>query len=238
MAERKIEKALYGPSTLEVALGAVLGFAVGVVVACVYLVFKPVQRVATMPKEPVANVIYFTPGNESSTKARGWKEKQKAFLAGSEVTLNEEELNAWAATIGTPATNAPKPAAKPATPPPADKAKPAENQPFFSASAPNFRIIADKLQISAKCTLNYYGIASDVWVVATGRFERDGDRYRFNPETFYFGSCPMHKLPALGTFVRGPLVDTQKVPDDFRAAWAKITAISIEEGLMKVATAQ
>jgi hypothetical protein len=234
MAERKIEKALYGPSTLEVALGAVLGFGVGVVAACVYLVFKPVLRVSEIPKEPVAHVVYFKPGNESSTKSRGWQAKQKAFLAGNEVSLSEEELNAWGSTIGTPAQI--KPAAKPAAPPPGAKDKPAENLPFISASAPNFRIIADKLQISTKCTLNYYGLMQEVWVVATGRFEHDGDRYRFDPETFYFGSCPMHKLPALGALVRGPLLDTQKVPDDFRAAWAKITAISVENGLMKVAT--
>jgi hypothetical protein len=239
MAERNIEKALYGPSTLEVALGAVLGLAVGIVAACVYLVFKPVQRVSSMPKEPVPHTVYFTPGNESSAKSRGWKDKQKAFLAGNEVTLSEEELNAWAASIGTPASAAPaKPAAKPATPNPNDKKKPSESQPFFSASAPNFHIITDKLQISAKCTLNYYGIAKDIWVVATGRFERDGDRYRFDPETFYFGSCPMHKLPAMGSIVRSQLIDTQKVPDDFRAAWNKIAAISIEAGVMKVVTAQ
>ncbi|HET7536361.1 MAG TPA: hypothetical protein VFJ90_07900 [Candidatus Didemnitutus sp.] len=243
MAERKIEKALYGPSTFEVAVGAILGFAVGVVAACVYLVFKPVIRTPQMPKEPVAHTVYLVPGNENSTKAKAWQAKQKAFLTGSEVSLNEEELNAWAATIGTPAQNtpAPKPGPKPAAKPPAtekDKDKPAENQPFFSASAPNFRIISDKLQISAKCTLNYYGIATDVWVVATGRFERSGDHYRFDPETFYFGSCPMHKLPALGAIARTQLLDTQKVPDDFRAAWAKVTAISIEGGLMKVATAQ
>jgi hypothetical protein len=86
--------------------------------------------------------------------------------------------------------------------------------------------------------LNYYGISQEVWVVATGRFERSGDAYRFDPETFYFGSCPMHKLPAIGAFLRSQMLDTEKVPDDFRAAWAKITAISVENGVMKVATAQ
>ena len=38
MADKKLEKALYGPSMTEVALGAVLGLIVGVLAACVYLI--------------------------------------------------------------------------------------------------------------------------------------------------------------------------------------------------------
>src|SRR5688500_75518 len=65
MADKKIEKALYGPSTTEVALGAILGLAAGLLAACVYLVFRPVLQVKEMPKEDdvVRGAIYFIPGS-------------------------------------------------------------------------------------------------------------------------------------------------------------------------------
>ena len=45
MADKNIEKALYGPSYLEVALGAILGILIGVFAAGLYFVFKPVEKV-------------------------------------------------------------------------------------------------------------------------------------------------------------------------------------------------
>ena len=68
MADKKIEKALYGPSLTEVALGAVLGFIVGIVAACAYLVFKPVQQVLVMPEKAKQSisVVYYLPGSESN----------------------------------------------------------------------------------------------------------------------------------------------------------------------------
>ena len=79
MADKKLEKALYGPSMTEVALGAVLGLVIGVLGACVYLVFKPVALVKELPKEPLLSVVYYIPGNESNAKSKGWQAKQKQF---------------------------------------------------------------------------------------------------------------------------------------------------------------
>src|SRR5690242_8328134 len=101
MADKKLEKALYGPSVTEVALGAVLGLIAGVLVAVVYLVFKPVAQVKAMPKETLRSVVYYLPGNDSNAKSRGWQAKQKQFLAGTSVTVVEDELNAWSASVGT-----------------------------------------------------------------------------------------------------------------------------------------
>src|SRR6187431_338358 len=112
MADKKIEKALYGPSTTEVALGAILGLAAGLLVACVYLVFRPVLQVKDMPKEKdvVRGAVYFIPGSDNSTKGKTYAAKQKALIGGAPVELTEDELNAWSiATFGEPA----KPAAAP-----------------------------------------------------------------------------------------------------------------------------
>ena len=79
---KKIEKALYGPSTTEVALGALLGLIAGVLAACTYLVFKPVTQVKELPKEPIRGMLYYIPGADSNAKSRNWAAKQKQFVAG------------------------------------------------------------------------------------------------------------------------------------------------------------
>ncbi len=251
MADTKIQKALYGPSPWEVATGAVLGILLGVFGACVYLVIKPVEMVKLIPKEPVPNVVYFMPGQESLTKSRGWHAKQKTFVEGGEVLLSEEELNAWVAAGGTgggaPAAADKKPAAKPK---PADKkpthAKPATRtrprtspvlEGFVIPGTPNFKVVKDKrLQISFKCTLDYYGIGRDVWVVATGGFARDGQHFVFDPETFYFGSCPLHRMPLISQFVADRFVSALHIPDDLRAALDKMTSASFDGDLLKIST--
>ncbi len=234
MADKRIAKALYGPSTVEVALGALLGLLAGVLVACVYLVWKPVQKVNKLPAKDkiVAGAIYYIPGNENTVKGRDWQAKQKTLFAGGEVLLSEEELNAWAATLTAPP--APAPAKSGAKPKPGAAASNA----FLVPDAPNFRIVGDKLQIGFKCTLNYFGVTYDVIVHATGAFAKLDGRFEFEPETFYLGSCPLHKLPKMPAFFGSRLIAAEKVPDDVSVAWSKVSAIGVEGGLLKVATAK
>lgn len=234
MANKKIEKALYGPSTLEVALGAVLGLGLGVVVAAVYLVFKPVQTVKEPPKEVAKGVVYYLPGKIDGTKARAWQTKAATFVQGGQVVANEEELNAWAASLG--GAPAPKPGA-PAEKPKADDGKGgAAASEFLSASGLNFRVDGDKLHIAEKVVLNYYGVAKEVVFQASGTFVRGSENFVFKAETIHLGSCPVHVLPGVGGALTKALAAKAKVPDDFRAAWATITAMAVEGGLVKVTT--
>jgi hypothetical protein len=228
MAEnKKIEKALYGPSTTEVALGAFLGLVVGVVAACVYLVFKPVSTVREMPKEPVRGMLYYIAGSDSSTKGKSWSAKQKQFLAGTSVSLVEDELNAW--SVGTFGA-APRPAAKPASgaatapKPDGDKA----DDSIFQPGPPNFRIVDDKLQIGFKCVLNWYGLTHEVQVLTTGTFVKSGDRFVYQPDTVHLGSCPLHLLPAVSNLLFDHLVGKKKLPDDLKSAWLKLADVKIE----------
>lgn len=209
----------------EVALGAILGLVAGVLVACVYLVFKPVSQVKEMPAEDkiVKSMVYFIPGNESSAKSRGWRAKEKQILGSPTFTLDlvEDELNAWANTLAAPAP-APKPGA------PADAAKPAGDG-IFNPGKPNFKVIAgNKLQISAKCVLNWYGLTKEVTVIATGTFAKSGDTVSFAAETLHLGSCPVQLLPSLGAPLMSHLIARTKVPDELRAAWAKLDSVTIE----------
>lgn len=224
MADKKVEKALYGPSTTEVALGAVLGLLVGVVCACVYLVFKPVLPVKELPKESAVGTVYYLAGRNDGAKSRAWQSKLSTFINGGGVVVNEDELNAWAASLG----GAPA-AAKPGPKAPA-------NDDFLSASGLNFRIEGERLQIGQKVLLNYYGISKEVVMQATGRFARNGEAFIFAPDQVYLGSCPLHVIPGAAGKLVGALVAKQKVPDDFRAAWAKISGIAIEGGLLQVTT--
>jgi len=251
MADRNIEKALYGPSYLEVAFGAVLGILLGVFAAALYFGFKPVEKVLTMPKEPVANVVYFIPGKDSAARAKGWQAKQKTFVAGGEVMLREEELNAWGETLSdykpvdpkVPKNAKPVVPAKPGTPAkPVVPAKPGDpvveeaQDAFFAVGAPNFSIKEGRLQIALICKLNYYGIGSDVWVKTTGRFSRSGDTYKFIPAEFYFGSCPLHLIPAAATFAENRLLAELKITDDILLAWSKTSLITIEGDQLKIIT--
>lgn len=234
MAEnKKIAKALYGPSTTEVALGAFLGLVVGVVAACVYLVFKPVSTVREMPKEPVRGMLYYLAGGDSSTKGRTWSTKQKQFYAGTSVSLVEDELNAWAiATFGAAPRPAPKPpAGAPVAPKPNGEKT---DDSIFQPGTPNFRIVDDKLQIGFKCMLNWYGLTHEVQVLTTGSFVRSDDRFVFKPETVYLGSCPLHLLPAVSTLLFDHLSGKKQLSDDFKSAWVKLTDVKIEGSTLKL----
>ena len=220
MADKKLEKALYGPSTAEVALGAGLGLLVGVVCACVYLVFKPVQPVKELPQEPAVGTVYYLAGRSDGSKARAWSSKLAAFTGGGSVVATEEELNAWAGSLG---------GAKPGEKAPASDA-------FLSASGLNFRIDGGRLQIGQKVLLNYFGLSKEVQFQTTGGFVRQGDGVVFVPDTLHLGSCPLHVVPGAGGLLRKALLAQQKLPEDFRAAWAKVADLKVEDGLLKVTT--
>lgn len=210
----------------EVALGAILGLIAGVLVACVYLVFKPVSQVKEMPAEDKIqkSVVYFIPGNESSAKSRGWQAKQKQILGNPTFTLDlvEDELNAWANTL-----TAPAPAPKPGAPAGAAPAPAVDG--IFNPGKPNFKVVTgNKLQLSAKCVLNWYGLTKEVTVIATGTFAKSGNTVGFSPETLYLGSCPVHLLPAVAGPLMSHLIAREKVPEEVRAAWAKLDSVAID----------
>ncbi len=225
MADKKIEKALYGPSLTEVALGAILGLAAGVLAACVYLVLKPVQQLKELPKEPARGVVYYLPGAESTAKSRNWSAKQKQFIAGTNIVLVEEELNAWATTTFAAAT--PKAGAKP------DAPNPALNG-IFNPGTPNFKIVGGKLQIGLKCVLNWYGLTKEVTVLTSGDLVKSGDKYVFTPQIVYLGSCPLHLLPVVASPLVSTLLEKKKASDALNSAWAKLTDVTIEGNTLKL----
>ncbi len=233
MADKKMEKALYGPSLTEVALGAVLGLLAGVLAACVFLIFKPVSLVKEMPKEPLRGTVYYIPGGESNAKSRTWGAKQKQFIAGTNIVLGEEELNAWAASAFAgappPRAPAPKPGAKPEEP---KSAVPLNG--IFNPGTPNFKISGGKLQIGLKCILNWYGLTKEVTILTTGDLVKSGDKFTYTARTFYLGSCPLHLLPAAVGPLVTTLIDKKPASDEINSAWAKLTEVALEGNTLKL----
>ncbi len=229
---RKIEKALYGPSLTEVALGAILGLLAGLLVACVYLVFKPVPTVRELPKDRPRGMVYYIPGANGNSHGSGWFAKQKLFLAGKSVQLVEDELNGWVVgTVKLDAPPAPTTNAKASAPAGASNA-------IFTPSKPTFKIANDKLQIGMTCTLNWYGMMTDVVLQSTGTFTKDGDHYVYKPGTLYLGSCPLHLLPGVSNLLMAHIISTGKVPDEFRDAWYKLNDVQVRGGELKLVAAQ
>ncbi len=239
---KKIDKALYGPGMIEVALGAVLGLLLGVLVACVFLMFKPVKVIKEPPKEIVAGTIYYLPGSENNAKSRGWQQKQQSLMASGSVDLNEDELNAWSAAMNpkaaakpaAPAKSAPptKPGAKPAPAPAPAAAAPDK---FLTAGTINFRITDGKMQIGAKCTLSAFGVSQEMTVIATGGFRKNSEHFVFDPETVYVGSCPLHKIPGVSGPLLRKLAALQPVSDEMHAAWDKLTTVRLEGSTLRLA---
>ncbi|MEJ1974631.1 MAG: hypothetical protein WDM96_19975 [Lacunisphaera sp.] len=253
MANKKIEKALYGPSTTEVALGAILGLVAGLLVACVYLVFKPVQLVKEMPKEPVRGAVYFIPGSDNPTKGKSFAAKQKALAGGSSVELNEDELNAWASATfrrgsgrghaGPGARQAAGAQAGGKTQRTGEARRGGEgsqgsNQPaydgIFNPGTPNFKIKDGTLQIGFKCVLNWYGLLQEVTVLTTGTLSRSGDDVVYSPRTIFLGSCPVHLIPGAAGPLMSHLIGKKKAPDEINSAWAKVKSATIEGSTLKL----
>ncbi len=234
MKDKKLERALYGPSLWEVTLGAVLSITLGAVVAVMFLVYKPVETVRELPKEDerVPGQIYFVEGSTDSSKARQWRSKRKllAESTAGEIELIEDELNVWFAPEA------------PAKKTPAKGDADAANEPvpdeLITWAAPNFRIADGRMQVATHATFNPLRlVALDVPVVvqARGGFEKRGDEFVFSPQTVYLGSLPLHRIPGATAFVVKRAHSSAALPPQGLEAWKRVSDVSIEERVLKIA---
>jgi hypothetical protein len=230
MVSSKIEKALHGPSLMEVVLGVVLSLILGAALAFAYLVLKPVTIAKEMPKERIAGMVYYIEGTKDSDRGKQWMRKKQLFLDGSSVVLNEDELNAWvtAGTAPTPEKGAA--ASKP------NRSLPAPPPAMLQMDVPNFRIRNGVLQIGTKGTLNieWFGVKRPLVVQASGRFVKRGGVFVFTADEFYIGSFAMHKFFDTDNPVLDHIISNQQIPEDYTAAWKKLTDVSVEGNTLKL----
>ncbi len=215
-----------GPGWFEVIFGAILSLLLGVVVAAVFLVFKPVTVVKELPKAPVAKMVYYIEGSRDSSKTRAIISKQKLLAQGGSAVLNEDELNA----MTTPPPAAPT-AKKMELPQPA-----AEKQ-TVTPGNPNFRIRDNVMQVAVPVQLSAYEMDYKVILQARGGFAKEGEAVVFQPTELYLGSCPLDRLPAVKEYVLKYLVAKVTLPDDAAAVWKKVTAATVEGATVRLTTA-
>ena len=225
---KKLDRQLYGPSMTEVLFGAVLSLLLGAVLAAVYLVLSPVTQVKELPKQRVDGMIYYIEGSRDTSKARQASEKQKAFLQGSAVTVNEDEIN----TIIVPIPAAPpNPAKKPA--PGAPAAPPAAQG--LSAGTPNFRIKDSVLQMGIPLQVSALGFEQKVILQTRGSFVKNGEVFAFEPTELYLGSCPLQRLPGVPQALLRRVMASVAVPPEMAAAWAKLSEVAVDGSSLRLA---
>jgi hypothetical protein len=234
---KKIDRATHGPGFVEIVLGAVLSVILGVVLGAGLLILRPVVIEKQMPKEPVRGAIYYIEGSRDTSKAKQALAKRKAFVEGQTVSVTEDEINSLigsnqpaAAPAAAPKAaekgKAPEKAKEAAPPPPSDD--------MIATGAPNVRISGSELQVGVPVTINALGFGQKVIVQARGGFVKRESGFVYEPSSMYFGSCPVQNLPFISNYVRNKAIASQPIPDDIKAAWAKLANVSIEGNALKL----
>jgi hypothetical protein len=224
---RKIDRALRGPSWIEVILGALISLVLGVALGATLLVLRPVVAVKQMPKEDAIDreAIYFVEGSRDGTRGRDAAAKRKAFVGGQSVSVTEDELNALA---GPAASFAPAGETKPGAAP-----APASDQ-TVAPGTPNFRLRDGSLQVGVPVTISLLGVTEKVIVQTRGGFEKQGSTFVYEPNEFYVGSLPLQRLPFLARYARDQFLNTAAVPEDIKTAWMKLASVSIDGNVLNL----
>lgn len=222
----KIDRSIHGPSWTEVILGAALSLLLGMALAIVVLVSRPVTVVKEVPKpeERKRDTIYYVEGSTSAGRAGQALAKRNAFVAGQSVTVTEDEVNTvLAADAATKAGAAASGAG--------DKKDDGQT---VAVGTPNVRIRDGVVQVGAPVTLNALGWSEKVIVHARGGFAKKGDVFTYDPSEIYVGSLPVQRLPILNGYVRNKIVSARQFPEEVVAAWRKLSDVSVEGNAVRL----
>ncbi len=220
MAIRKVDRSKYGPGLGEVVLGAVLSLALGAALAMGVLMARPVQTVREVPKERAVGAVYYVEGSRIGDNGKQWMRKRQLFTEGTSVSVNEDELNLWIASGAGPAAGGQK----------------AASAPLIELGTPSFRVHGGAMQVASKCTvsLDWFSLKFPLLVQAIGHFAKRGDVFSLVPDEFYVGSCPLHKVPVVGSLIYQALLSRAKAPADVATAWKKLTTVAIDGNTLKL----
>jgi len=224
---RKFDRTHYGPGWLEIILGAVLSIVLGGVLAGAFFIFKPVATVKEIPKEPAPGMVYYIEGSREYSRARRFTAKEKFFISGGSVVVNEDELN----TAANPVTTPPPP------PPPGTPVAPYTPPTMLIApGTPNFHIADGLMQIAipVRIKIDLANLDTTVLIQATGGFLRRDETYAFVPKTMHIGSCPVERLPMVMEYVLRKFYYAQPVPEEIVTAWSKLADVTIQGSTLKL----
>jgi len=222
-SNKKIERALNGPGFFEISFGVILSLALGVLLAALHLIFKPVEVIAKPPETEVSGQVYLLEGSASSSKAQQWKRKRQMLADGAaaDVSFTEEELNAWAASM---------------TPQPQKGAAPATTETLFAPEKVNFRIQKGILQVGlvGKLTVSALGLSRDMVFQTRGKFVKGDNGYVFSPDELYLGSLPTHTVPHMTSLIMERVLAAQELPEDLKATWKKLNLVAVEDNTLRL----
>jgi len=263
MRNRRLERALYGPTIYEVTLGLLLSITLGAGLAIAFLIFKPAEVVAEMPKEDERKTgqVYYVAGTTEHAKAKQWMRKRQLLVDSTpgEIAFTEDDLNVWfmsstdagkqatekankaqaeAAAKAAAAKPAPKPTGKPGAAPaaPAIAPVPEEIPPtdLITPSVINFRIRDGVVQVGLPTTISALGYSFPVVAQARGAFEKRGDMFVFVPESIMIGSLPLHRFPQATEYIMERAMASEALPPELMAAWKKIKSVVVDDKAIKV----
>jgi hypothetical protein len=219
-SNKKIERALKGPGLFEIIFGVILSLALGVLLAAVHLIFKPVEVVPKPPATAVAGQVYFIEGSVNSSKSRQWMRKRQMLADGAsaDVVFNEEELNAWMASMA----------------PQAQKGAPANPDTLFTPERVNFRIQNGSLQIGLLGKLNILGLNRDMVFQTRGKFVQGDNGFAFVADQLYIGSLPTHAVPNLAPLIIERVLAAQALPEELKATWKKLKLVAVENDSLRL----
>ena len=215
-SHKRIDRALNGPGVFEVMLGALMGIGLGVALAAVYLILKPVAILTTPPETVAASEVYFVKGDVNTAKARQWSRKQQLLSMGgpTDVVFNEEELNAWMANAKAKA--------------PADATK------LVTPEWVNFRIRDGVMQIGIGGKVKAVELTHPFVIQARGKFAQGANGFEFIADELYIGSLPTHRVPGLPQWILQRALAAQKLPEDLITMWRKFKLVALEDNALHI----
>jgi len=196
---------------------------VGVFIAAVFLIVKPVNEVKRMPGEDdIKPGVYYVEGQRSGIDGAGWVAKRNELISETpfEFTLNEQEFNQWSSlSFGERRKELMVELGK------------AKIEPGI----PLFRIADDSLQVGIPIEINGVGENRQIILQAVGTFVEEKNRgFQFRPDKVYLGSCRIPNFRGISSLVVRSLAGVMSVPEDVRAAWPSITTAQVEGDVVKL----
>ena len=215
-SQKRIDRALNGPGVFEVTLGALMGIGLGVALAALYLMLKPVAILTKPPETVAAAEVYFVKGDVNTTKAHQWSRKQQLLTAGgsADVVFSEEELNAWMASATAKA--------------PADASK------LVTPEWVNFRIRDGVMQIGIGGKFDALELTHPFVIQARGKFVQGANGFEFTADELYIGSLPTHRVPGLPQWIIQRALAAQKLPEDLTTMWRNFKLVAVEDSALHI----
>lgn len=234
--DKKLDRALNGPSIFEVTFGAVLSILLGLTICVLFLIFKPVETVKILPKESekIVGQIYYVEGVRDTSKAKQWRRKKQILIEGitGEIALSEEDLNeAFMPEITSVKVQSVKP---PAAAKPGEPAVAVVDGDLLVFSPPNFRVRDSAVQVGATVTVNVPSYSVPVVIQALGDFRKNGEYFMYNPRTFFCGSLPVHRIPGASQWLINKVMVAHGFPVTGGAAWRKISNVIVDGRMLKL----